>query len=189
MNNTSDISVVIRQMIKKLFIGLILTFWVNSSFSQNITTLVKLNNACVQLGSNRKLPQDSLQLQSVLSRVNMKIALHMDLLLKAAEFYLAGDYENSDYYIKQVHMNFRNIEYNNLKLLLMICNYAHLKDVPETARYYYIIEKINSMEPGNKEVIHKEIAGNLDRTVFDNALARYFYYHRRMKILDAIFPK
>lgn len=175
-------------IMKSLIIALVLTFLIGSSYGQDISTLMKLNDACVKLGSSRKLPADTLQLKVNLYKVNAKMSQHMGLLLQAAEFYLAKDYEHSDYYIKQVRMNFKNIEFNNLKLLLMICNYAHIGDTPETARYYYIIKKINLMEPGNMDIIHKEIASGIDRAPLDDALARYFYYHQRMKILDVIFP-
>jgi hypothetical protein len=172
---------------KRLFTGLILAFMVSHSFCQDINTLVKLNRMCVQLGSSRRLPADSLQLQLSLSKINIKTAQHLDLLLKAAENYLLKDYEHSSYYIQLVHMNFRNPEYNNLKLLLMICNFAHEKNIQETARHYYIIKKINLMEPGNMEFIHNEIAGNFERASFDKALSQFFYYHQRLKILDTIY--
>jgi hypothetical protein len=172
---------------KRPVIALLFTFLLGNNYGQNINTLIKLNDACVQLGSSRRIPADTLQLKINLYKINPKVAQHMELLLKAADFYLAKDYEHSDYYIKQVRMNFRNIEYNNLKLLLMICNYAHSGDTTETARFYYIIKKINRMEPGNMEIIHKEVASHFDRDPFDDALARYFYYHQRMKILDTIY--
>jgi hypothetical protein len=172
---------------KRLFAGLIFVFLAGQVICQDINTLIKLNSACVQLGSSRKLPPDSLHLQMNLYKINMKMAQHIELLLKAAEYYLLKDYKQSDYYIKQVQMNLRNIEYNNLKLLLITCNYAHAGDIAETSRHYYIIKKINLMEPGNMELIHREIAANLDRKAFDDALARYFYYHRRLNILDTIY--
>jgi hypothetical protein len=187
MNKTPVIRLYIKAYLKKFFISLpVILLTVNSS-SQDIRTLVKLNEACVQLGSSRKLPADSLQLEMSFYRVNIKIAQHLEFLLKAAEYYLSGDYEHSDYYINQVHMNFRNMEYNNLKLLLMTCNFAHDGDVKNAARHYYIIRKINQMETGNMELIYKEIAGNLTREDFDNELSHYFYYHQRLKILDTIY--
>jgi hypothetical protein len=163
------------------------TFLISLCFGQDINTLMKLNEVCVRLGSSRKLPADKLQLEESLYKVNVKMAQHLELLFRAAESYLSGDYEHSDYYIKQVHMNFRNMEYNNLKLLLLTCNIAHDGDVENAARYYYIIRKINQMEPGNMEFIYKEIAGNLKREAFDSELSHYFYYHQRLKILDTIY--
>lgn len=177
----------ISQIMKRLILALLFAFLLGNNYGQNINTLIKLNDACVQLGSSRRIPADTLQLKINLYKINPKMAQHMELLLKAAEFYLAKDFEHSDYYIKQVRMNFRNIEYNNLKLLLMTCNFAHSGDTTETARHYYIIKKINLMEPGNMEIIHKEVASTIDRDPFDDALARYFYYHQRMKILDTIY--
>lgn len=179
-------SLFIRQFIRIFFTGLIFTFLPGNSFSQDINTLIKLNKACIQLGSTG-LPQDSLQFDISLAKINAKMAAHLVLLLKSAEYYLSKDYEQSDYYITQVRMNFRNREYNNLKLLLMICNYAQTGDMKETARHYYIIKKINLMEPGNMKIIHKEIAGNFERAPFDEALSHYFYYHQRLNILDEIF--
>ncbi len=175
-----------RQFKRIFFISLIFTFLQGNSFGQDINTLIKLNRACIQLGSTG-LPQDSLQVDVSLAKINFKMATHLVLLLKSAEYYLSKDYPQSDYYIKQVRMNFRHKEYNNLKFLLMICNYAHTGDIKETARHYYIIKKINLMEPGNMKIIHKEIAGNLERVPFDDALSHYFYYHQRLNILDEIY--
>jgi hypothetical protein len=174
---------------KRFLTAFFFTFLISLCFGQDINTLTKLNDACVRLGSKRKQPLDKLQLEESLYKVNVKMAQHLELLLRAAEYYLSGDYEHSDYYIKQVHMNFRNMEYNNLKLLLLTCNFAHDGDAENAARQYYIIRKINQMEPGNMEVICKEIAGNLKREAFDNELSHYFYYHQRLKILETIYDK
>jgi hypothetical protein len=172
---------------KRLLSAVFFTFLISFCFGQDINTLIKLNDACVQLGSTRKVPADKLQLEESLYKINAKMAQHMELLLKAAEYYLSGDYEHSDYYIKLVRMNFRNMEYNNLKLLLLTCNFAHNGDVKNAARHYYIIRKTDQMEQGNMEFIYKEIAGNLTREAFDNELSHYFYYHQRLKILDTIY--
>ena len=186
MNKAFIMGVFIRQFIRIFFIGLIFTFLQGNSFSQDINTLIKLNRACIQLGSTA-LTQDSLQADNNLAGINSKMAAHQVLLLKSAEYFISSDYEQSDYYIKQVRMNFRNKEYNNLKFLLMICNFAHTGDMKETARHYYIIKKINLMEPGSMKIIHKEIAGSLERVPFDEALSHYFYYHQRLNILDEIY--
>jgi hypothetical protein len=172
---------------KRFFSALIFVFLINYCFGQDINTLVKLNDVCVKLGSSRKLPFDSLQLEMSFYRVNAKIAQHLEFLLKASEYYLLKDYEHLDFYINQVHMNFRNMEYNNLKFLLMTCNYIHAGDVKNSARFYYIITRINKMEPGSMEILYREIAANLKRDTFDEQLSHYFYYHQRLKILDTIY--
>jgi hypothetical protein len=187
MNKTRTIEPFSWVIMKKISIFLIITFISANSFSQDISTLVKLNMACVQLGSSRKLPADTMQLEMSFYQVNAKIAQHLEFLLKAAEYYLIKDYEHSDYYIKQVRMNFRNMEYNNLKFLLMTCNYIHAGDVKNSARFYYIITRINKMEPASMEIIYREIAANLQRESFNEELSHYFYYHQRLKILDTIY--
>jgi hypothetical protein len=178
---------ILSQIMKRCLAAFFFIFLTGLCFGQDINTLKKLNDVCVRLGSARKLPADKQQLEESLYKINVKMAQHMEFLLKSAEYYLSGDYEHSDYYIQQVHMNFRNMEYNNLKLLLMTCNFAHDGDVKNAARHYYIIRKMNQMEPGNMEFIYKEIAGNLTREAFDNELSHYFYYHQRLKILDTIY--
>jgi hypothetical protein len=187
MNKAPVVKLFISVTMRRFFSVLAFVFLINSGFSQDISTLVKLNDLCVQLGSSRKMPVDSLQLQSGLYKINMKVTLHLNLLLKAAECYISKDYEHSDYYIQQVHMNFRNMEYNNLKFLLITCNYIHAGDVKNSARFYYIISRINKMEPGSMEIIYREIAANLKRDSFDEELSHYFYYHQRLKILDTVY--
>jgi hypothetical protein len=175
------------QVMTRFLVVISFIFLTDTCFGQDINVLMKLNEACVRLGSTRKIPVTQQQLEESLYKINSKMAQHLEFLLRAAEYYLSGDYEHSDYYIKLVRMNFRNMEYNNLKLLLMTCNFAHAGDAKNTARHYYIIRKINQMEPGNMEVIYREIAANLQRPSFDDELAHYFYYHQRLEILDTIY--
>ncbi len=74
---------------KRFLTAFFFTFLISLCFGQDINTLTKLNDACVRLGSNRKQPADKLQLEESLYKVNVKMAQHLELLLRAAEYYLS----------------------------------------------------------------------------------------------------
>ncbi|MBI4647990.1 MAG: hypothetical protein HY738_15745 [Bacteroidia bacterium] len=150
---------------KKIFSAFIFLFIVSYSFGQDITTLLKLHDISIALG------------------VANDISI---FLLRAVECYSTKDYETSNYYIKKVVINFSNLDLNNLKFVVLLGSYANLKDVKQTAKYFYIADKSTLIAPENMEIIRSEIRKNFKKDVFDEALSYYYYYHARLKIIDEI---
>jgi hypothetical protein len=169
---------------KKLFLVSIIILLFNYSFGQNITTLLKLHDVSIVLGIANITPIDTLLNKSNIE--NYKIAEQQLYLLRAAEYYLNKDYENSGFYIKKVAINFKSIDYNNLKYVVLIGSYAKLKDIKETARYFYIINKSKPVDPENMNLIRSLIGDNFKKDDFDKALAHFYYYHDRLKLINEI---
>jgi hypothetical protein len=70
---------------------------------------------------------------------------------------------------------------------LFIGNYSNLKDLKNTARYYYIVNKeAKFIDQNNIKTIRSVIRNNFKKDAVDNALSHYFYYHERLKIIDEI---
>ena len=147
---------------------------------------MKLHDYSVSLGSTNRTSFDTLLMKARVGKMDIRITEQLVYLLRAAEFYSVGDYENSSYYIHKVGINTRYPEYYNLKLLLFIGNYCHLKDLENTARYFYIVNKSEFMDPYNMKTIRSEISKNFKKKAFDDALSHYFYYHKRLALIEEI---
>jgi hypothetical protein len=173
-------------MMKNFMAAVLLSFSMNSTFAQEINTLLKLENLSAKLGNTPGLPVDTLLLESRAGIANYKMADQLAFLLSSAEYYSVGDYHNSMYYLKKVVLKFKNDDYNSLKCLLLIGNASNLKDIKETARYYYMMCKLKCQNPKSLTTIGQIIRNNFDRNSFDEELSRYFYYHQRLRILNEI---
>lgn len=159
---------------------------IDFSYGQDISTLMRLHNYSVSLGSTSSASFDTLLMKARVGKMDFRIAEQLVYLLRAAEFYSTRDYENSSYYIQKVGINSRYPEYYNLKLLLFNGNYANLKDLKNTARYFYIVNKAEFIDPYNLKTIRNVIKDNFKKNDFDDALSYYYYYHKRLKIIDEI---
>jgi len=171
---------------KKIYSVLLLSLLIDCSFGQDLSTLMRLHDFSISLGSTDNASFDTLLMKARVGKMDIKTAEQLVYLLRAAEFYSTKDYENSSYYIQKVGINSRYPEYYNLKLLLFIGNYSNLKDIKNTARYYYIVNKAKDIDPNNMKTIRSEIRNNFKKDAFDDALSYYYYYHERLKIIDEI---
>jgi hypothetical protein len=171
---------------KKVISVVVFTLIMQHSFGQDMPTLIKLHDVSTSLGISNSITVDTLLLKERIDKINNRVAEQQSYLLRAAEFYTKKDYENSIYYIKRVVINFKTIDFNTLKFLLLIGNYANLKDIENTARYFYIVNKSRLIDPENMRAITSAVRDNFSRADFDDALSPYYYYHRRLKMLDAI---
>ncbi|HJY63831.1 MAG TPA: hypothetical protein VJ455_06725 [Ignavibacteria bacterium] len=148
--------------------------------------MMGLHDFSISLGSTNSASCDTLLMKARVGKMDIKISEQLVYLLRAAESYSIKDYENSSYYIQKVRINNRYPEYYNLKLLLFIGNYSNLKDLKNTARYFYIVNKVEFIDPYNMKTIRSEIRNNFKKDAFDDALSYYYYYHRRLKLIDEI---
>lgn len=173
-------------MIKNIF-PIIFFFLVNASYAQDVATLVKLNELCGKLGINSSISIDTMLINTKNEKITRRVTEHQLLLLKASEYYINNDYENSLYFIKQVELKFRNNGLNGLKYLVHIGSYAHLNMPIEAAKFYYVANRINCIDPANMQRINNEIKNTLSKELFEKGLSRYYYYHQRIKILVEIY--
>lgn len=171
---------------KNIFSILILLFLTNYSFGQDITTMIKLFDISNTIGITNRISIDTVWLKSSVENINRKVAEKQLNLLKAAEYYSVKDYENSSYYIKKAALKFKISDYNTLKYIVLIGSYANLKDIKNTAKYFYIVNKTKLIDPENMRIIRGEIRNNFKKINFDEALSDYYYYHERLKIIDEI---
>jgi hypothetical protein len=170
---------------KKVFFVLLFSLLMNYSFGQELTTLLRLNDFFLSLGSTGDNTVDTLLLKARAGKMNLRMAEQIVYLLRAAESYSNRDFETSIYYIRKVDL-FPYPEYNNLKFLILVGGYANRKDLENTAKAYYLINKEKPIDHYNLATIGKEIGKNYTREAFNDELAHYFYYHQRLKILDGI---
>jgi hypothetical protein len=171
---------------KKIFSVIIFSLLIDCSFSQDISTLMRLHDFSISLGSTNNASFDTLLMKARVGKMDIKITEQLVYLLRAAEFYSTRDYENSSYYIKKAGINYRYPEYYNLKFLLVIGNYANLKDLENTARFFYIVNKVEFIDPYNLKTIRSFIRNNFKKDAFNDALSHYYYYHQRLKLIDEI---
>jgi hypothetical protein len=172
----------------KKFLFIFLTFiLINNSFGQDISILIKLHEVSEKLGLISSISLDTLLIRSGYERVNRKISEQQLSLLKATECYLNSDYENSFFYIKKADIIFRNNDLNNLKFVVLIGTCANLNEAKLTAKWFYFINRNNVMLPQNKKIIYNLIKSNFNREDFEKSLSLYYYYHKRMKLLDEIY--
>jgi len=171
---------------KKIFPVIIFSLLINYSSGQDLTTLMRLNDFSISLGSTDRASVDTSLMKARIGKMNIKISEQLVYLLRAAEYYSTKDYENSSSYIQKVRINFKYPEYDNLKFLLFIGNYSNLKDLNNAAKYFYIVNKYEFIDPQNMKTMRSEIRNNFKKDDFDDALSYYFYYHQRLKIVDEI---
>ncbi len=171
---------------KKIYVAILFSLLMNFTYCQELSTLMKLHDFCISLGSMNKVPFDTLLMKARVGKMDPRIAGQLVYLLRAAEFYSLKDYANSSYYIQKVGLNYKYSEYYNLKMLISIGNYAHTKDIENTAKYFYIVNKVEYIDPKNLNTIRSIIASNFTKNEFNDALAHYYYYHQRLKHLDEI---
>jgi hypothetical protein len=171
---------------KHIFALIFLFVVVGFSYAQDLSTLKDLHNFSISLGSSKIVTADSSLMIGRVGKMDDRLVEQLVNLLRSAEFYSLKDYASSEYYIKNVRINNRYPDYYNLKLLLIIGNYANLKDVKNTAKYYYIVNKDKFVNPHNLETIRCIIKENFTLDEFNDALAYYYYYHQRLKHLDEI---
>lgn len=171
---------------KKVFSVVLFLMIMNCSFSQEYSTLMRLHELSVSLGSTSHIACDTLILKARVGKMDIRTAEQLVYLLRAAEFYSLMDYANSVYYIKKVGINYRYPDYYNLKLLLLIGNSAHLNDLDNTAKYFYIMNKVGYIDPQNLITIRTTIRNNFKKEAFFEALSHYYYYHQRLKQIEAI---
>lgn len=171
---------------KKIYTAILFSLLMSYSYCQDLSTLMKLYDFSVSLGSMNKVPFDTLLMKARVDKMDKRIAEQLVYLLRAAEFYNLKDYASSSYYIHKVGLNYKYPEYYNLKMLLCIGNYANIKDIENTAKYFYIVNKVEFIDPKNRNTIRSVISSNFTKDDFDDALAHYYYYHQRLKLLDEI---
>jgi hypothetical protein len=167
-----------------LFLFLLL---IQSSFSQDVATLIKLHELSVNLGIKNSISIDTMLINSRNEKINRRVSEQQLLLLKASEYYLNGDYENSLFFIKQAEIRFRNNDLNNLKYFVYIGSCAHLNLPVEAAKFYYIANNTDCIDPVNMIAIKNEIKNTISKELFERGLSRYYYYHKRMNILEDIY--
>ncbi len=170
---------------KKVFSIVLFSMIINCSFCQEYSTLMRLHELSVSLGSTSRVT-DTLILKARTGKMDIRTAEQLVYLLRAAEFYSLMDYANSVYYIKKVGINYKYPDYYNLKLLLLIGNIAHLNDLDNTARYFYIMNKVGYVDPQNLNTIRAVIRNNFKKETFSDALSHYYYYHQRLKHIEDI---
>lgn len=170
---------------KNILPAFILLFLSNLSSGQEVPTAVKLFRISISLGVTNRISVDTLPGSSNQIWINNRESAAQSILLKAAESYKAKDYENSNNYSKKAG-RLSNTDLFNLKYVILIGSFANLKDVKQTAKYFYIADKTNLIDPENMKIIRKEIRLNFKRDIFDEALSYYYYYHARLRILDEI---
>jgi hypothetical protein len=168
---------------KKILSVSALVLFMGYSFGQDRMTLLKLHDVSEALGIINSIFVDTMLLYTGIERTNKRIAEQHYYLLKAAQYYQLKEYSNSIYYIKKV-INFQSVEYNALKYLVLIGNYASVKDVKNTAKYFYQTNKSRIPDPESMECIRAVIRENFKRDEFSKALSSYYYYHERLKIVD-----
>jgi hypothetical protein len=173
-------------VMKKIFSVILFLLMIDCSFGQDISTLMRLHDFSISLGSTNNASFDSLLMKARVGKMDVKIAEQLVYLLRAAEFYSTKDYGTSSFYIKKVGINYKYPEYYNLKSLLIIGNFAHLKDIENTARHFYILNKAEYIDPYNLNTIRSIIRKNFNKDTFNDALSHYYYYHQRLKLIDDI---
>lgn len=166
-----------------LLLGIFLTACL---FGQDTASLIKLQEYSYKLGIKKDLIRDTSEFLVKKEIIGSRAAQRNLYLLRAAESYYIEDYENSFYYIRKVKARFYDIDFNNIRFLILIGNFANLKDIKNTAGYYYFIHETDIIEPVVRRIIQGEIRKNFRRTDFDHALSTYYYYHKRQRILDEI---
>lgn len=171
---------------KKIFSVIIFSLFIGSSFGQDMSTLMRLHDFSISLGSAANVSLDTLLIKARALKMDIKSTEQLVNLLRAAELYSTMDYESSSYYIKKVVINNRYPEYSNLKFLLLIGNYANLKDIENTAKYFYIVNRLEFIDPYNMKTIRSVIRNNFKKDAFNDALSYYYYYHQRIKLIDEI---
>jgi len=171
---------------KKALPVCIFIFIINYSFGQDMNTLIKLHEVSVALKIVNSTAIDTILFKSETRKINRRITDQQALLLKAAEYYYAKDFENAHNYIEKVRIRFKNKEHNTLRYVLLIGSLAYTKDIRNTAKFLYYGNKIRYLDPENMNIIREAIRNNFKRENFDDALSYYFYYHHRRQILDEI---
>lgn len=171
---------------KKTFSVLLFLLFITCSFGQDVTTLLKLNDYSISLGSSDSAYIDTFLIKARVKRLNTKTAEQLVYLSRAAEHYSNKDYENAKLNIQRVRMNFHYPEYNNLKFLLFIGTYANLKDLKNSAKHFYIVYRSKDLTPYTLKTIRGIIRNNFTKEAFSDELSYYFYYHERLKIIDEI---
>jgi hypothetical protein len=169
---------------KKFSFIYILIYFFNYTYGQDVATLVKLHNISTSLGVTTSISVDTLIINAKNARINYKVTEQQDLLLRAAEYYSNKDYENAGYYVKRVVLIFKNNDLNNLKYIIQIGSYANLKNIRETAKHFYLARKLKQIAPENMKIIINEIKINFTKDNFMDALANFYYYHKRLAIID-----
>lgn len=170
---------------KKILHVVLFILLINCSFGQEMNTLMKLHELSISLGCAENGEYDTLFIKARVGKMDIRITEQLLYLIRAAELYNASDYQNSILYLRKVGINYRYPEYYNLKMLLYIRNFANLKDLENTARYFYIVNK-GSVYPYNMTTMRSIIRNNFTRNEFDDELSHYYYYHRRLKLLEEI---
>jgi len=173
-------------MIKKIIPVFIFVFLVHYSFGQEVATLLKLHDLSVALGVSNNISIDTFTIKSRPGKINIRISEQQMFLLRASESYSAKDYENSSFYARKVVLLFENNDLNNLRYVIMVGSLANLKDARETARFFYIANKIKRIDPESLKIIRREIRNNFTRDIFEKALSTFYYYHDRLRMLDEI---
>jgi hypothetical protein len=172
---------------KKYILPFIFLLFIQSLFAQDIATLTKLHAASGKLGIRNNISIDTMLINTGYEKISRRVSEQQLLLLKATEYYLNEDYENSLYYIKKVEFRFRNNDLNCLQYLVYIGSFAHLNLPVAAAKFYYIANRLNTVDPENMEIIKTEIKNTLTKESFELGLSRYYYYHQRVKILEDIY--
>lgn len=157
-----------------------------STNAQDFNTVIKLHNISLKLGIPNDITIDTAIIKSTGYKANLTITEQMLYLLRSAECYMQGDFENSAFYARKVNHRFKNPDINTLKYFLLLSGYASTKDTEKSAYYYYEVIQSQILPPNCLQKINGEIAKHYNRSEFDNALAPYFYYHQRQVILDGI---
>ncbi|HLO59875.1 MAG TPA: hypothetical protein VK179_14100 [Bacteroidales bacterium] len=170
---------------KKVFPVVLFIMLINCSFGQEMKTLMQLRELSISLGCAENTELDTLFLKARVGKMDIRISEQLLYLIRAAELHNASDYQNSIRYLRKVGINDRYPEYYNMKMQLYIRNFASLKDLENTVRFFYIVNK-GSIYPYNLTTMRSIIRDNFKRKEFDNELAHYYYYHRRLKLLDEI---
>jgi hypothetical protein len=171
---------------KRIYSVLLFSLLIDCSFGQDLSTLMKLHDFSISLGSTNSASFDTLMMKARAGNMDIKIAVQLVYLLRAAEFYSNRDYENSSFYIQKVGISSRYPEYYNLKFLLLFGNYCNLKDIKNTARYYYILKKSKDIDPYNMKTIRSLIRNSFKKDAFDDEFSHYYYYHEKLRVIDEI---
>jgi len=153
---------------------------------QDLNTTIQLHEISLKLNIPNSISIDTVLIKSSGYKANLLITEQMLYLLRSAECYLQGDFDNSAFYIRKVTFRFKNPDFNTLKYFLLLSGYASTKDTDKTAYYYYDVIQSQILPPDCMQKINIEIAKHYNRNEFDDALAPYFYYHQRQAILDGI---
>jgi hypothetical protein len=171
---------------KKLIFICILVNLINHSSGQDYASFAKFCKLASAFGIPNNLDKDTIIIRTYTCTANVRLAEQMTCFLAAAECYARHDYENSFFYIHKVSSNFRDRDLKALKYFLVMVNYANAKNIGKTAAYYYIIDGHQILPPESWNLVKADIARNFKRADFDEALSRYYYYHKRQAILDDI---